>query len=403
VGERYILFLRAESRPDLFPPVPDGAPRYALVGLNPDLAVVALEQDRIKSTGNSGIQARGGLLGELRAYDGKSVNNLVSDLTAFSSQANRAVMADMASRVAVDAAGNLFILDPGPGQVRKVTPTGAITTIVGTGTPGFSGDGGPAVAAQLKDPKDIAVDAAGNLYIADFSNARVRKVTPTGVITTIPGTEFRSDAGQGVLLFQPNAVAADSAGNLFVGYSARVKKVSSTGVVTDIAGVSPTRAGTLGRGDGGPALAAGLGVVDSVAVDRAGNILFGADGRIRAVTPGGTITTLVGTGSRGLGGDGGPAAAAQITRARCLFVDQDGNVFFCDETRVRKITAKGIITTVAGTGVSGSSGDGGPAIAAQLLPNGIAVDAAGNIFIADYGNHRVRKVTPDGIISTVAK
>jgi hypothetical protein len=312
--------------------------------------------------------------------------------------------------VAVDTAGNLFIADSGNSRVRKVTPGGVISTVAGNGTRGFSGNGGPATLATLSLPEAVAVDTAGNLFIADSGNNRVRKVTPGGVISTVAGNgtqAFSSEGGPATSaqLWNPTGVAVDAAGNLFIADSGnnRVRKVTSGGVISTVAGN-----GTLGfSGDGGPATSAQLTSPYDLAVDTAGN-LFIADernNRVRKVTPGGVISTVAGNGTGGFSGDGGPATSAELNIPYGVAVDTGGNLFIADtfNNRIRKVTPGGVINTVAGNGTQGFSGDGGPATSAQLhLPTGVAVDTAGNLFIADRNNHRIRKVTPSGVISTVA-
>ncbi len=316
---------------------------------------------------------------------------------------------------AVDAAGNLYIADRGNSRVRKVSTSGTITTVAGTGTPGFSGDGGPATDAQLASPNGVAVDAAGNLYIADFGNSRVRKVGTSGTITTIAGTGsfgFSGDGGPATdaQLADPRGVAVDAAGNVYIAdyYNIRVRKVSTSGTITTVAGN-----GTLGfSGDGGPATSAGLRYPTGVAVDAAGN-LFIADSnnhRVRKVSTTGTITTVAGNDSPGFSGDGGPATNASLSSPTGVAVDTAGNLYIAEQNnhRVRKVSTSGTITTVAGNGSNGSfddgySGDGGPAADARLnYPSGVAVDAAGNLYIADFFNNRVRKVSTSGTITTVA-
>jgi sugar lactone lactonase YvrE len=288
---------------------------------------------------------------------------------------------------------------------------GTLLTVAGTGKEGFSGDGGPALQAMLDNPYGLALDAAGILFIADRRNHRVRKVTPDGIITTVAGGADRAPAeadggpAREARLTAPQDVAVDGSGNLFIADSGhqRVRKVSPDGIITTVAGVG--KAGFTG--DGGLATATRLNFPAGVAVDTAGN-LFIADlgnNRIRKVSVDGIITTVVGTGKEGFSGDGGPAGEATLNAPHSVTVDGSGNLFIADtlDNRVRKVGVDGIITTVAGTGEEGFAGDGGKATAARLDgPEEVAVDSAGNLFIADLYNHRVRKVTPDGIITTVA-
>ena len=314
--------------------------------------------------------------------------------------------------VATDGAGNLYIADAGNGRVRKVDSTGTITTIAGFVDPG---DGGPAVEAQLRYPRNMAVDGAGNLYIANQVNHRIRKVDSTGTITTIAGsgeTGFRGDGGPAVeaQLDHPVGMAVDGAGNLYIADTGnnRIRKVDSSGTITTIAGSGETGfdGGSFG-GDGGPASEGRLAFPAGVATDGAGN-LYIADSdnqRIRKVDSTGTITTIAGSGGTGFRGDGGPAVEAQLNYPVGMAVDGAGNLYIADSDnhRIRKVDSSGTITTIAGTGEFGFNGDGGPAVEAQLnYPVGMAVDGAGNLYIADARNHRIRKVDSSGTITTIA-
>ncbi len=287
--------------------------------------------------------------------------------------------------LAVDGTGNLFIADKNNHRVRKVSG-GLITTVAGTGVAGFSGDGGPATAAQLNSPTGVAVDGAGNLFIADYNNQRIRKVSG-GLITTVAGTgkigpAVNGGPATGADLFFPTGVAVDGAtpANVFIADSLNqeIRRVDAvTGNITAVAGT-----GVAGSaGDGGPATAALLNSPIGVALDGAGNVFIADQGnnRIRKVS-GGLITTVAGTGLNS------PSGVA---------LDGAGNLFIADlgNNRIAKVSG-GTISTFAGTGVAGFSGDGGPATGAQLnAPYGVAVDGAGHLFIADLLNQRIRRVS----------
>ena len=313
--------------------------------------------------------------------------------------------------VALDGAGNLYIADRDNHRIRKVDSAGVISTVAGAGTYGFGGDGGPAVAAQLDTPYGVAVDGAGNLYIADRNNHRIRKVDSAGAISTVAGGGPIGDGGAAVAaqLYSPQGVAPDGAGNLYIADlgNRRIRKVDAAGVISTVAG-----AGTRGYGgDGGAATEAQLGP-RGVALDGAGNLYIADQNnhRIRKVDAAGVISTVAGDGTRGSGGDGGPAVAAQLDLPNGVALDGLGNLYIADtgNHRIRKVDAAGVISTVAGDGevgfgAGGYGGDGGPATAAQLsFPRGVAVDGAGNLYIADSSNNRIRKVDAAGVISTVA-
>jgi sugar lactone lactonase YvrE len=243
----------------------------------------------------------------------------------------------------VDSDGAVYIADFSNNRVRKVTVDGRISTVAGTSY-GFSGDGGPATAARLYNPSGVAVGSDGTLYIADLNNHRVRKVTPDGLISTVAG--------------------------------------ASSGFA----------------GDGGPAASARLAGPQGVTVDGSGNLYIADTGnrRVRKVTADGKITTVAGSGSAGSGGDNGPAVSAQLGEVRGIAVDSAGTVYIVDQANnvVRKVTADGKISAVAGTGKPGFEGDGGPAAAAQFRqPFGVAVDCVDTLYITDYGNNRVRRIS----------
>lgn len=302
--------------------------------------------------------------------------------------------------LAVGKAGSLYVADSGNCRVLWMSADGAISTVAGIGKRGFGGDNGPAMQATLT-PHGLAVDGFGNLFVSDFYNHRVRRVSPDGVITTVAGTGDAGCSGDGdpaihATLNYPEGLAVDRVGNLYIADSdsCRVRRVSPDGVITTVAGT-----GNAGcSGDGGPATQATLSYPDGLAVDGDGNLYVADRGnrRVRRVSPDGVITTVAGTGEYGSGGDGSPATNATLSYPGGLAVDEVGNLYIADcyNCRVRRVSPDGVITTVAGTGeAAGCSGDGGPATQAKLsYPDGVAVDGSGNVYIADRANHRVRMI-----------
>ena len=353
--------------------------------------------------------------------------------------------------IAIDRLGNLYLSDTDNHRVRKVSG-GAVTTIAGTGVAGFSGDGKSALNAQLNFPYGLAVDSAGNVYVADLGNQRVRRIGPDGIITTVAGTGRKASSPDGAAptdtsLLSPRNVAADAAGNLYIAEfeGHRVRKLTPGGKLSTVAGT-----GVAGwSGDGGPASAAQINYPAGMAFDRAGALYFAdsgnnavrkvyADGAIgtvlgrnagtalytplavamdpagtlyaadstfvvRAFTTGGKWLDYAGTGVPGFSGDGGSAASAALNSVNDLATELNGNLFIADGMRLRRVDPSGNIVTVAGDGYVHSVGDGGPATAAQLYqPSALTLDSAGNLFIADSGTERVRQVTRDGAITTLA-
>ena len=280
-------------------------------------------------------------------------------------------------RVTGDRTGNLFVADAHHARIRKIdTASNTITTIAGCGVEGYSGDGGPAVSAQIASPHGAAVDQQGNIYIADLKNDRVRRVdASTGIITTVAGNGERGYSGDGgpateTTLASPIAVTAGPDGDLYIAdhRNSRIRKVeATTGIITTVAAT-----GEQGfRGDGGPATHAAISLPRDVALDSNGALYIadGANNRIRKVTPDGAITTVAGTGRAEFHGDSGPALQASLSMPYSIALDREGNLYVVDtgNRRVRKIDkTTGIITTVAGNGSYGFCGDGGPAIDAPL-------------------------------------
>jgi len=307
--------------------------------------------------------------------------------------------------VALDSSGNLYIADSANQRIRKVTKsTGKISTFAGNGAVQFSGDGGAATSASLNTPYGLAVDSGGNIYIADFLNHAVRKVDTSGAISTVAGTGIFGFSGDGgpatsAQVNRPFGLAVDSGNNLYIADSNNycIRKLDTKGNISTVAGVP----GSLGfSGDGGPATSAKLSSPYGIAVDMAGNLYIADSGnnRIRKVSNG-IITTFAGTGPAGFSGDGGPAASAKLNRPFGVSVDSVGNVFVADygNYRIRLVSANGVINTLAGF-AAGYGGDGGPAINATLsFPTGTVSDpSTGSVYIADSGNNVIRLMIPSG-------
>jgi len=315
--------------------------------------------------------------------------------------------------------GNLYIADTNNNAIRKVTAAGTITTVAGNGTPGYSGDNGPASAALLSGPHGILVDASGNLLIADTYNWSIRRVNAAGIITTIAGTGVfcppntsgscggRGDGGPATSAFlsEPGSVAVDTLGNLFIADTGdnSIRQVNSSGIINRVAGSGVNGYG----GDHGPAGLAYLNQPNGVALDAAGNVFIAdtLNHRIRKVDTSGIITTIAGNGVAGYTGDGGPASAASLNMPSYIVLDGAGNLYISDSAneRIRETMVSGTIDTIAGDGGYRYAGDGGLATSASIQqPLGVAVDASGNLFIADTYNNCIREVDINGVISTVA-
>ncbi|PWT76932.1 MAG: hypothetical protein C5B59_05365 [Bacteroidetes bacterium] len=308
------------------------------------------------------------------------------------------------SGVAADKNNNLYIADDDNNRIRKVDAiTGIITTVAGNGSYGFAGDGGPAISASLKGPTGIAIDAAGNLYVADYNNNRIRKVdVATGIITTIAGngsSGFGGDGGPAVSanIWLPTGVAVDRSNNVYIADygNHRVRKVDAqSGVITTVAGN-----GIAGfSGDGGLGISAELFEPYGIFMDAAMNLYIADYGnnRIRKLVSGtGIISTIAGTGITGYNGDGLSSLSTNLTAPTGITADIFGNLYIADlSQRVLRMDAvTRVITTIAGNGTQGFSGDGGPAVNAQLFNSwGVFININGDLYIADNANNRVRKV-----------
>ncbi len=315
--------------------------------------------------------------------------------------ATAAMISSGSNGVAVDNAGNIYYVDTYHHVIRKINSTGIITTIAGTGVSGYSGDGGQATDAQLFSPGDLAIDNAGNIYISDGNNFRVRKINTAGVISTLAGNGVAGSSGDGgpatAAAVWPARVCTDNAGNVYVvdGVHVVIRKIDAAGIITTFAGN-----GTHGfSGDGGPATAAQIDGPGGVAADAAGNVYIadGANYRIRKVNTSGIITTFAGNGVAGYSGDGGPALAANISSPYDIYVDDVGNLLLAegDDNVIRKISVTGIISTVAGNGSPGCSGVENVSALSQPIrqPVAICADHLGRLLILDYYCNRLRMVS----------
>jgi uncharacterized protein YjdB len=303
--------------------------------------------------------------------------------------------------IKADRSGNLFLADYTNARIRKISTSGIITTVAGNGTAGFSGDGGAATAASMNGTSSVAVDTNGNVYFIDYGNQRVRKVNNAGIISTIAGTGTAGFSGDGgaataAQINTAEGLYVDVFGNVYISdrYNFRVRKINTSGIISTIAGT-----GVSGfSGDGGPATAAKI-IPVGVITDASGNVYISDYGNfcIRKINTSGVISTVAGIGTMsGSTGDGGPATAAKLVGPTAIVFDINGGYYIADQngSKIRYVNSSGIISTVAGTGASGYSGDGGPATAATLAgPDGVALDPSGNLYIADYIKFVIRKVS----------
>jgi len=313
----------------------------------------------------------------------------------------------------------LSLLGSAPVQAEGAT----VTTVAGKSPAGFSGDGGPAAEAQMHEPRMMTFAPSGDMYIADTFNQVIRKVDSAGTMSTVAGrfTGFvpRDEAdcvpnfsGEGgpateATLSCPHGVAVDTAGNVYIADSANhaIRRVDPSGTIVTVGGAG----GSAGdSGDGGPGTEARIQGPKGIVLDGRGGLLIADSGNDRVKRlelASGVITLVAGTGDAGGAGDGGPATEAQLVEPRTLAVGPDGSTYIAEPKahRVRRVDQQGIVTTFAGTGRAGFSGEGGPAARAALnFPRGVGTDAAGNVYIADSLNQRIRRVDAAGVITTVA-
>ncbi|MFI5141142.1 MAG: PKD domain-containing protein, partial [Bacteroidia bacterium] len=312
--------------------------------------------------------------------------------------------------ITFDAAGNMYVAQQGAFSIRKITTAGIISTVAGNGTSGYSGDGGQATAATLNNPAGITLDTAGNIYIADYTNSSIRKVTNAGIISTIAGNgtgAFSGNGGQATAaeLYNPTCVALDNKGNIYIADygNSSIRKITTAGIISNIAGN-----GAMGfAGDGAAATASQLQLPSGITTDAVGNIFIADKGnnRIRKINTTGIINTVAGNGTAAYSGDGGQATAASLNNPSGVGFDATGNMYIADKLNnvVRKVTTAGIISTVAGNNSLGASytGDGGAAIAAQLNnPANVAFSPVGNMYIADGGNNVVRQISTPATVNS---
>lgn len=355
---------------------------------------------------DNNIISRVDLKGNMTTYVG-------TGSSGFSGDGGKAIEArlNVPAGLAFDKSGNLYIADRNNNRVRKVDTRGTISTIAGTGTAGFSGDGGPATQAQLNLPSGVALDGKGNIFVSDRSNNRIRVIDSKGNIRTYAGSGkdgFRGDNGPALQasIDRPFGIALDRKGNLYIAdrRNNRVRKVNTQGIITTVAGDG----GFFFMGDNGPAYRASIAAPTGVVVDDQGTIYIADrnNNRIRAVDPQGMISTIAGTGKQDYNGDSEVARDTNLYLPFGVALNPDGKLLVIDRShyRIRSIDLKrGSVKTIAGNGKKMFAGDGGPATGATLsFPHGIAVDKNDNVLISDKGNYRIRKISPEGTIHTIA-
>ncbi|HXI11483.1 MAG TPA: NHL repeat-containing protein [Thermoanaerobaculia bacterium] len=307
--------------------------------------------------------------------------------------------------VATDSSGNVYVADTNNHTIRKITPAGVVTTLAGLAGSSGSADG-TGSAARFNGPSGVATDSSGNVYVADFANRTIRKVTPSGAVTTLAGLAESGGSTDGIgseaRFNSPRGVAIDSSGNVYVADTNNytIRKITPAGAVTTLAGLAFGSGSADGTGS-----AARFLFPRGVATDSSGNV-YVADSdnhTIRKITTAGVVTTLAGLAGN-FGSADGTASAARFYDPRGVATDSSGNVYVADTSNstIRKITPAGVVTTLAGLAAVFGSADGTASAARFGRPEGVATDSSGNVYVADTGNHTIRKITPAGVVTTLA-
>lgn len=377
----------------------DGSVAVARFDTPNDVAVDSAGNVFVADTGNSTIRmiTPGGIVSTFAGLAGnRGMVDGVGSAAALNSPEG----------LAVDSTGTLHVADTFNNAIREVAPDGTVSTLAGFGLTGSKGSAdGSGAAARFNEPRSVAVDASGNIYVADTYNATIRKIAPDGTASTLAGTPGSAGSTDGVgsaaRFFYPTGVTIDGAGNLFVAdaYNATIRKVTPDGTVSTLAGTAAVRGSADGTGG-----AAQFNQPLSVAVDSAGNV-FVADAvssTIRKVSPAGVVTTFAGIAGSGGFADG-TGSAARFSTPQGVAVDGAGNVYVADtgNNAIRKIAADGTATTLAGSFLNSGSKDGTGINAWFASPESVAVDSAGNVYVADAGNNLLRKITPAGVVTTL--
>jgi sugar lactone lactonase YvrE len=302
----------------------------------------------------------------------------------------------------VDASGNVYVADSSNNKIRKINSAGVVTTLAGSGMVGSVDGFGTGIIASFYSPIGVAVDASGNVCVADYNNNKIRKINSRGVVTTLAGSGDAGStdgAGTAASFYDPRGVAVDASGIVYVAdqNNNKIRKINPAGVVTTLAG-----SGGTGSADG-TGTAASFNAPTGVAADASGNVYVAdySNNKIRKINSAGVVTTLAGSG--GLGSTDGTGTAASFYHPYGVAVDASGNVYVADEgnQKIRKIDSAGVVTTLAGSGNYGST-DGTSSAASFDNPSGVAVDASGNVYVADSGNNKIRKISSAGIVTTLA-